>query len=619
MANAEMTSFVSPGYDYETDVNAIARKRKLAEALQAQSMSPTESAPVPAGGFAVRTSPFQGAAKLAQALASNRQEKKADEQQKALSTKIQADLSNALTRGNKALQGNPAQVIQPDPQENQQAADQGTPVVQPKNIQAVAPYSPEAISNAAQAYMAHPATQPLGMNLAQQNITTQQQLARALAATGVDQTPGGTAVAGAPPAAPPATPPAAGPGGPQPVQVAGPAQPMPQASVAPQPPAQAVQTGQNGVPNLAQQAGQFDKNGVPIDFSRSLQLGDPSLGKYWDYVKQLREPKMSANGQVVQYQRQPDGSWGYAPGAGAVAAAGAFADVGEASKAKFDIVEVPVNGVPTKMTRAEAVKRFGEQASTLPAAPQSSLPSNVPESDRAAYEAVASGKVPAAYGPRPEAATTQPSPKGFGVGKTDAEKAFATAGAESANKYRTAINEKVATGQDLMMRIDESQKLLKQFQAGGGQGVRVQLAQAAQALGAPQSVYDGIARGDLGASQAFQKIVVSQAMESLKQAMASQAGTGAGRITQAEFQIFQKANPNLELDPRALERIYGFIKQTHARDYAEQQGFDKWIKEGKDPVDFQASWAKEIHNRGVKDIVGSGQNTDPLGIRADNR
>ncbi len=609
---ADITSFTSPGYDYSSDVVAIERRRKLAEALQAQSLQQTDQPQVAPGGFVPRASPLQGVAKLAQAFAARRQQAKADTEQKALAGKIQTDLSNALISGNHALQGNPAQTINPDPQENQQAADQGTPTVQPRNVPAVAPYSPEAISNAARAYMSNPATQSLGMNLAQQNITTQQQLARSLAATGVDMTPGGTATAAAVPS-PTAPNPAAGgspaaPGGPQPVQVAGPAQPMPQASIAPQAP-QGAPTQQQQSPN-----GQFDRNGVPVDLTRSLVIGDPSMSKYWDYVKQLREPKMSANGQVMQYQQLPTGGWGYAPGAGAVDAARAYADVGEDAKAAKDIVTIMEGGRPIQMTRAEAVKRLQGGAPQPAPSGMKPLPMNVPESDRAAFEAVASGQVSAAYG-RSQPQPTQAPQAGLGRGQTAGEKQFETGSAENAVKYRASLNEKVSQGQDLMLRVGESEKLLQDFKAGGGEGVRAQLAQMAQAVGAPQAVYDGIARGDLGSVQAFQKLVVSQAMEALKQSMASQAGTGAGRITQAEFQVFQKANPNLELDPRALKKIYDFTKTVHARDYAEQQGFQKYIEEGKDPAGFQPYWAQQIHNRGVKDIIGSGQNNDPLGLR----
>lgn len=603
MPNPQTASFYSPGFDYSADISEIERRKKLAEALQSQADLPLQGQVAP-GGYAVPISPWQGLAKVATQYNANKQAESAEKKQRELSERAQRELTGVLRQGSEAYTGRPARTIAPDPQEAQQSADQGTPEVAPVNQPGVAPD----LNKAAMIYLSHPQTAPLGMNMAQQDITTKQQLARALAATGVDTGGGATSVAASPGAAP-----AAQPGGTMPASL----QQSPPAS--PQAGAQAPQGAQ----------GQFDRNGVPLDFSKSLQVSDPTLGKYWDYVKQLREPKMSANGQVMQYQQLPNGGWGYAPGAGAVEAARAFADVGEKAKADQDIIEVKVEGRPVQMTRSEAVRRFGQQAQTVPAVTPTQAPQapqtgfqrvgQVPQQDEAALRFVeqqaAKGIPASAYGGQPQQQQPQ---AGFGVGQTPGEKKFEEGSAENATKYRASLNDRVATGQDLMMRIGESEGLLKQFQAGGGQGVRVQLAQMAQAVGAPQSTVDGIARGDLGSAQAFQKIVVSQAMEALKQAMATTGGTGAGRITQAEFQIFMKANPNLELDPRALEKIYGFARKVHGRDYAEQQAFQTWIDEKKDPAGFQPSWSQQIHNRGVKDIVGSGQ-ADPLGLRGNNR
>ncbi len=311
-----------------------------------------------------------------------------------------------------------------------------------------------------------------------------------------------------------------------------------------------------------------------------------------------------------------------------------FQDAQEAAKAGRDIVTVMVNGRPTQMTREAAAQSLTPQqppqTPPLPVAAQvanTQFPRETPEQRNAA----AQKRLEILNAERADQAKNGSVDPGLereikrekdrlGVGQdlTPAEKRFAEGSAENAVKYRASINERVSTGQDLMMRIGESENLLKDFKAGGGEGVRVQLAQTAQALGAPQSVVDGITRGDLGSAQAFQKIVVSQAMEALKQSMATTGGTGAGRITQAEFQIFQKANPNLELDPRALEKIYGFAKKVHARDFSEQQAFQGWVDQGNDPASFQADWAKRMEKKPnlVKEVTSStGDKSLPPGVR----
>lgn len=347
-----------------------------------------------------------------------------------------------------------------------------------------------------------------------------------------------------------------------------------------------------------------------------LMSVDPERGKAYLEVWKAQNPDLAFQGgyainpktgtpiaALPQIQITPQGqAVGLTPGANGVPAVSAlpgsistftaFQDASEGAKARREIVPVMINGRPVQMTREDAAKRLGASADS-PATP--------------------------ATLPAPLSSTTLPAdlgrPSGIGVDQTPAEKQFSTDSAGNAAKYRSGLNERVATGQDLMMRIGESEKLLKDFQAGGGEGVRVQLAQVAQAVGAPQNMVDGIARGDLGSAQAFQKIVVSQAMEALKQSMSTTGGTGAGRITQAEFQVFQKANPNLELDPRALEKIYGFAKKVHARDFSEQQGFQRWIDAGRDPAKFQPSWASQRETQmktdALKAISGQGAGTPP--------
>jgi hypothetical protein len=85
MASTQPVSFTSPGFDYSADVASIDRKRKLAEALQAQSFQPIQAAT--ANGIQTPVSWTQGLAKLAEAWASGKQEKAADKEQRELAEK----------------------------------------------------------------------------------------------------------------------------------------------------------------------------------------------------------------------------------------------------------------------------------------------------------------------------------------------------------------------------------------------------------------------------------------------------------------------------------------------------------------------------------------------------
>lgn len=205
--------------------------------------------------------------------------------------------------------------------------------------------------------------------------------------------------------------------------------------------------------------------------------------------------------------------------------------------------------------------------------------------------------------------------KGPGALQTPEEKArdearakFLGGRAEGAVKYEQGLNEKVGQGVQLDSRIDEQLRLIKDFKSGGGAQVRARLAEAAQAINAPKEVVDGIANGNLGSIQAFEKLQIQGAMESLRQAMATSSGAGAGRITQAEFQIFMKANPNINLDPRGLEKIQNFIKWTVSVDKAEQQAYNQWIKnKDNDPADFPAEFAanRSKYLKGIENPKGT--------------
>lgn len=93
MPGMQQFSFTDP---YSTESLAIERRRRLAEALQAQGQTPLGPTEM-VGGWAVKRSPLEGAAKLAQSLSGTLQENRADEQQKALGERYKDDLMRALS------------------------------------------------------------------------------------------------------------------------------------------------------------------------------------------------------------------------------------------------------------------------------------------------------------------------------------------------------------------------------------------------------------------------------------------------------------------------------------------------------------------------------------------
>lgn len=177
---------------------------------------------------------------------------------------------------------------------------------------------------------------------------------------------------------------------------------------------------------------------------------------------------------------------------------------------------------------------------------------------------------------------TVPGPTGSGIStsaQTDpvAMKLAETEATDFA-KYTDSLNNKVSTLEDLNMRLGQERRYLSQFRTGATAEVRMKAAAMAKDLGATFGMPEAqttafanrIAGGDMGAAQAFQKLSTQGAMQALTSAMQASSGSTAGRITQAEFAIFVKNNPNIDMDPNATEKIFNFVSDQYAKALREQ-------------------------------------------------
>lgn len=94
--------------DYAADQSEILRRQKMAEAMQQQAQTPIDPGRQ-AGGWAIPISPWEGAAKLAQAYGSQLHAQSAQDKQRELSTRAQSEYAQAMRRGMESMQGTPAQ------------------------------------------------------------------------------------------------------------------------------------------------------------------------------------------------------------------------------------------------------------------------------------------------------------------------------------------------------------------------------------------------------------------------------------------------------------------------------------------------------------------------------
>lgn len=108
MATQKMQPMQLMDYDESVQQQKITRQQQMADMLRKQSMEPSGNTEM-IGGWAVKKSPFEGVAKMAQALAGSYISDKADESQAALTKASGVKLAETLSAYQSDLQGKPAQ------------------------------------------------------------------------------------------------------------------------------------------------------------------------------------------------------------------------------------------------------------------------------------------------------------------------------------------------------------------------------------------------------------------------------------------------------------------------------------------------------------------------------
>lgn len=176
-------------------------------------------------------------------------------------------------------------------------------------------------------------------------------------------------------------------------------------------------------------------------------------------------------------------------------------------------------------------------------------------------------------------------------------------------EYEKNLNETVSNSQGLLKRLEEQRDLLKDIRAGGGSKLRAKVGELAQTLGLPTKWADELAGGNLGATQEFTKNAVIGAMETLRQTMPA-----GSRINMLEYSNFDKNNPNIDTDPRAIEKIFNFATRMYKLNKAEQ---DALVAERKKPgfnvLDWPNKWMNMAEQRGLLKVE------EPTGLNRDSK
>lgn len=181
------------------------------------------------------------------------------------------------------------------------------------------------------------------------------------------------------------------------------------------------------------------------------------------------------------------------------------------------------------------------------------------------------------------------------VGPSQSTSEFNKKRAQAVTDELGSLDERVQVGGTIMQTLREGQDAMAAIRAGGGATAYAKAAQLAQALGAPQDLVDKLANGNLAASQEFGKLMVNTTMGQIQ----NQVPPGS-KLNQQEFKVFNANNPNLDTDPRAIDKIFNFWTRIYNRDFQEQQAFASARKEpGFDILDWPARWQKQMHASGM--------------------
>lgn len=536
----------------------VARQQRIADLLREQSMAPAGNTDV-IGGWAVRKSPLEGIAKMASALMARNGQQRVDEKQLALAKAMQGRMGDVFDSmsGGSSPAGMPSQGGgAPAP-----AAPMGEPGAMPQDQPAPAAAPQQApqmgqvdrIRNQAKAAYMMGNTELANKLL--ENISTLTNEQRNMNAMGQDPLLMGRLATAA--------------------------------------------ARKGGIIEL-------QPGTTALDLSNGQERFQPKVG----------EGISLNNGQASAIP-------GYAGAAAGIAGANAAAVSGAQAGNEMVTVNTPTG--PVMMTKAQAIAQAGggQPQQAAPAQgfiPSGSAPPNL-NSMTPQQNVDLMAKAKAQFGLQPGATpgtSVQGAPAQAGQGgiklKTPAQEAAELAAVQLGSvpqldlkkkeyvdmaDYGKTLDGHLSESQALLQRIEQSRQALTKFQAGGGGETRSKLASMAQAIpGMPTSIIDKIAGGDLSASQEFQKYAAQEALGTMQQALASDSGKGS-QGNRVAMQLFIKNNPNIDTDPRAIEKIFNFQTTLHNQIKAQADAYHQYKDTpGNDPSKFPNWWATEAIKRG---------------------
>ena len=544
---------------YQTQLNELARRQKMAEIMQQQAFQPTERFSY--AGIEAPISPLAGLTKALQGSMGGTAHRDLAEESKKVGEKYQSDLMNTMTRANELAMGKPAV---PEGSFKPETADfQDNPNLTLKDGMGVIPAIPAVAPNreaATMEYFKHPATQAMGMAEMQKSAQLQRLLRAGQPAEAMP------VAAGQPTAASQAT--VSGqPVGQQTAPIAG----KPVASTLTkwgqpaggQPFAVWMEIDPSGKLYTEQLAKEFSETNKPTDIIRNLRAaGVPEGSPQWNAA--LSNVNTAGGIFNVNQQGQTILAPGFAIGTGQIKTAE------EEAKAAFDLVEVAVPGGVQKMTRADAVK-YLQRTPAKPTTNTQGEITGIPVQDIAKARA---------------AGIPVNTPANIGIGFTQDQ---AIQAADKTRSEKRATNEVAREEHLLRTGFQEAQSMINNLDLMQSLASDPNVAQGklADQISGLKSVAQslGIRTEGLPAEEAIRAISVEMALKAK-----NQGGTNLmpGAMAVAETQMLQSMTPQLAQSREGRNLLIQVFRQKALRDQKiSELATDYYDRNGKLDYNFE--------------------------------
>ena len=164
-------------------------------------------------------------------------------------------------------------------------------------------------------------------------------------------------------------------------------------------------------------------------------------------------------------------------------------------------------------------------------------------------------------------------------------------------KYKENLDDRVKSGSQIMQTLQPAWEAFKDLQAhgqttGGLANAKMTIGSVLQGLGASKETYDKLIK--LDDAQEISKLMVNTTMAQITQQLPA-----TSKVAVSEFNAFTKNNPNLETDPRALEKIFNFWSKVQDTNRTEQTELNKYVAAGGNIAEWPAKWQQMAQERGL--------------------